>query len=1025
MLVAAERLPIQDFSLRVEQSEIVEVALRVLSALQSLCIERKIGCLLETAILVDRAIRVRMWETDYGSIFFQCQGLSDLTKKGLNERHALTINDLHSCSQFRVQDLLACSAHEAKQVLLFTSMCNMWSLDLRVDYGHSVDGMKSCIQIDILRANTVSHNVPQAVQRSSFGLSELNSPLFQLICYHAQTSILLCHRRLDFSGVEEQNRSIDTALLSYTVPLPADMFLGDVKCVLLSTVVGLDTALLPRGMAFQSVVSKDKKQPKGTNPSSTNAVKTKNDTAVAVGSRILIEKNLHPNYSSIKCTDGDVRTWMVKNGDVRTNEFSAKPAQWKSKGTSKLPKSSNVARLGKVGRNDSAHKTDDLEDSTSGTNYMMDFTRSGYEDKKSSDYDYFGRFSEQSFPPTPAHCIVSSSHNGNEDSTMYDISLPRQRQQQQDGIKQLNPRTISDNAFLAYASDDNDDESFTQEYSHAYRKQLHLSNEGAQCNPSAQEMNLSQASNIKADLNNSSTYSLPSNILPTQQIIIETATSRAAKEINISASHQHENLKNSTKRVPSLDSGQNYYNGCNDVTDGSRYSSEIDDNSRRSVNDYQDHQNSEQGNFNSLSRGNKYAQHSHRSQSELTAPSGLSGSTGRSSVGGGSSELAMLRRKNIELQLDSIPVKRMRTATSPGFLRPESALKQRAPPPGASIVNDLKPTGKLRAEYTNFDESWSDAKEFDPEMRNESNLGYHLQYSHNPHQSDQSSGSQDIEILNYGPLFQGRRPNIDYDHLKHDRILQSVALSNDQHALSSYFDDEATGTNRADSKFHSDELYPWEIDRIRSNQYDSYEGEKCAKPSEGIHLERLLARDANNTFQSSQGHSPRERLSTPQHNAVQKTVVPPNNNLHRHEVTPTQESNRPRQAPTKLWNDSTLAGISKIPAVPVDVTTYPHFLNIDLTVDHLPNDKFCVGNLKSGDKQVGESSKEFKADEPQIRRQGSAYSTGRGGNQTSISFHHDVSENPCIKVAVTPSRIKSIHPIRKAEDDDLFDSGFF
>jgi Sec63 Brl domain len=1029
MLVAAERLPIQDFSLRVEQSEIVEVALRVLSALQSLCIERKIGCLLETAILVDRAIRVRMWEADYGSIFFQCQGLSDLTKKGLNERHALTINDLHSCSQFRVQDLLACSAHEAKQVLLFTSMCNMWSLDLRVDYGHSVDGMKSCIQIDILRANTVSHNVPQAVQRSSFGLSELNPPHFQLICYHAQTSILLCHRRLDFSGVEEQNRSIDTALLSYTVPLPADMFLGDVKCVLLSSVVGLDTALLPRGMAPQSVVSKVKKQSKGTNPSSANAVKTKNDTEVAVGSRILIEKNIHRNYSSINCTDGDVRTWMVKkadekssNNDLETDEVSAKPAKWKSKGASKLSKSSNVARLGKVGRNDSAHKTDDLEDSTSGTNYMMDFTRSGYDDKKSSDYDYFGRFNQQSFPPTPANCIVSSSHVGNEDTTIYDLSLPRQRQQQQDDVKQLHPRIISDNAFLAYASDDNDDESSTQEYSHTYRKQLHLSNEGAQCDPSTQGINLSQASNIKADFKNPATYSLPSNILPTQQIIIETATSRADNEMNISASHQHENLKNSTKWVRSLDSGQNYYNGSNDVTDGSRYSSVIDDNSWRSVNDYQDRQNSEQGNLNFLSSGNMYAQRSQRSQSELTAPSGLSGSTGRSSVGGGSSELAMLRRKNIELQLDTIPVKRMRTAASPGFLRPESALKQRAPPLGASIVYDLKPAGKLRAEYTEFDVSWSDTKEFDPEMRNESNVDYHLQYSRNPHQSDQSSGSQDIEILNYGPPFQGRRPTSDYDHLKHDRILQSVALSNDRHALSSFFDDEATGTDRADSKFHSDELYPWEIDRIRSNQYDSYEGEKCAKSSEGIRLERLLATDAYDTFQSSQGHSPRKRLSTPQHNAVQKTVVPPNRNLHRHEVTPIQESNRPRQAPTKLWNDSTLAGISKIPAVPVDETTYPHFLNIDLTIDHLPNDKFCVGNLETGEKKVGESSKEFKADEPQIRLQGSAYSTGRGGNQTSNSSHNDESENPGIKIAVMPSRIKSI---RKAEDDDLFDFGFF
>ena len=37
-----------------------------------------------------------------------------------------------------------------------------------------------------------------------------------------------------------------------------------------------------------------------------------------------------------------------------------------------------------------------------------------------------------------------------------------------------------------------------------------------------------------------------------------------------------------------------------------------------------------------------------------------------------STELATLRRKNIELQLDTIPVKRLRTVASPGFLTQDS-----------------------------------------------------------------------------------------------------------------------------------------------------------------------------------------------------------------------------------------------------------------------------------------------------------------------------------------------------------------
>jgi ATP-dependent DNA helicase HFM1/MER3 len=71
LLGAVARLPIVEFSLRVEQSEVVESALRILTALQALCVERAGGCTLETAILVERSLRTRMWESDYGSVFFQ------------------------------------------------------------------------------------------------------------------------------------------------------------------------------------------------------------------------------------------------------------------------------------------------------------------------------------------------------------------------------------------------------------------------------------------------------------------------------------------------------------------------------------------------------------------------------------------------------------------------------------------------------------------------------------------------------------------------------------------------------------------------------------------------------------------------------------------------------------------------------------------------------------------------------------------------------------------------------------------
>lgn len=1040
MLAAAERLPIQDFSLRVEQSEIVEVALRVLSALQSLCIEREIGCLLETAILVDRAIRVRMWEVDYGSVFFQCQGLSDLTKKGLNQRRAQTVDDLNTCSQFRVQDLLACSVDEAKQVLLFTSMCNLWTLDLRMGYGHSVDGVKSCIQIDVLRANTASHSGHQVVQRSGVGksgvmdqqLMELSPPHFQLICYHAQTSVLLCHRRLDFNSPDGQNRSTGDALLSYTVPLPADIFLGDVKCVLLSSVVGLDAALLPRGMAAsiaapQSVVGKAKKQLKGTNPTSTNAaVKAKNDRAVAVGSRILIQKNTDRRDTSINSTDGDMRTWMVRVVDKRLSdddneieEFPAKLIQRKGEGKSCISKSSNAAKVGKVKRNKRANNFDET---IPGTDLMMDFTRSGYDNKSSSDHDYFSRFNLQSFPPTLANCIVSSSHVESAEERRCDLVTPYQKQQQELEPKQLNRKIISDNAFIAYGSDDNDEEPSPQDYSCTNGMKPHMKTEDLR-GSSAQEVILPQPSGTQQNVR-SGANSVPSQIQPIQQAA---AVHRSVDAMNMPKFYEKKGAKNSTEWVQSLDSRKDYYNGATEVMNGSRYRSILNDNSKRTESDYQDYQNSKHENRKFFSHGIKKSHYSQLSQSDLIAPSDLSGNTGRSSSGGGySAELAMLRRKNIELQLDTIPVKRMRTVASPGFLRPESALNQQVQPKGASIVEDLKPAGKLAAK---FDESWSGINEFDTEMQDVNNADYdvHGDYSHNLHQSNQSSGSQDIEILKGGQPFQSKMPTNDYDQYKNDGKLHSTAaLPTDRHALGSFFDDEATENKRADSKSYSDELYQWEIDRIRSDQYNRYGRKEYAKISKQVRVGNLLEEDSHYNFQSSQGYSPRGQLSTPQQSSVQKALLLPNRILHRHEVTPVQESNR--QALTKLWNDSTLGGISKIIAEPVQKVTYPVSVSMvrDRTIDHLPSDRYGMGSLDTGSKDGGEKSNDFRADEPIIRHEGIAYGSDRGGNQTSNSFNYDNTRSSQKKIAVTPSNIRLLSSVvRKAEDDDLFDSGFF
>ena len=160
MLAAAQRLPIVDFALRAEQGDIVDTVLRVLTALRSLCEDRGNGCLLETAVLVERALTTRMWEVNYGSVFFQVTGLSEATRKGLATRSSVNVESLRGCSLSSVQDMLACSYNEAKQIQLFARMFEDNKLILRVGYGDQSDGdgnvigqARNMLKIDVLLAD--------------------------------------------------------------------------------------------------------------------------------------------------------------------------------------------------------------------------------------------------------------------------------------------------------------------------------------------------------------------------------------------------------------------------------------------------------------------------------------------------------------------------------------------------------------------------------------------------------------------------------------------------------------------------------------------------------------------------------------------------------------------------------------------------------------------------------------------------------------------------------------------------------
>jgi hypothetical protein len=123
--VAVSSVEIKEFGLKVEQAEIVESALRILSALKELAIERGSGSVQESAILLNRALHRRMWEVDYGSIFLQVPGLRVETKNSLAMRGVRTIGDVQFCSATKVQDILACTQLESQYILAFAQMVRL------------------------------------------------------------------------------------------------------------------------------------------------------------------------------------------------------------------------------------------------------------------------------------------------------------------------------------------------------------------------------------------------------------------------------------------------------------------------------------------------------------------------------------------------------------------------------------------------------------------------------------------------------------------------------------------------------------------------------------------------------------------------------------------------------------------------------------------------------------------------------------------------------------------------------------
>eukprot|EP00981_Chlorochromonas_danica_P001931 scaffold398_cov177-Ochromonas_danica.AAC.30 len=246
MQAAVNATEIKDFTLRIEQADIVENATRLLKGLQELCVHRQLGFLLEATILFERALRTRLWEGLNSCQFFQCGGLSAKTMKALQANGINSVTDIYGLSLAQVQQRVDCSPNEAKVILQFAASVHRSRLVASLK---AMGEQKVIISIELAeKGNEI------------MGLQPMP---FQLLCYDTISAKLICFRRLPLgcNGTE------------ISVKLPdGQTDTTKLRCRILGSLVGADYSC---GAPINEEVTSKRKRISGTEPTVPQAKKTK------------------------------------------------------------------------------------------------------------------------------------------------------------------------------------------------------------------------------------------------------------------------------------------------------------------------------------------------------------------------------------------------------------------------------------------------------------------------------------------------------------------------------------------------------------------------------------------------------------------------------------------------------------------------------------------------------------------------------------------------------------------------------
>jgi hypothetical protein len=188
LLSAVDKTEISDFSLRVEQSEIVEQCVRILSALFDNALERDKGLLLESCLLLRRSLVLQMWD-DIGSnrsIFELCPRLPPAMIPRFVECGLNSVDDFASHRPKELQGILRCSLTDLKNIQSYTKMIQHSKL--------SVEILRLQDTLLHLRIHTCTSD---QILQENLNPNEKNfqSHVFHLLCFDSDSS-LICYRRI-------------------------------------------------------------------------------------------------------------------------------------------------------------------------------------------------------------------------------------------------------------------------------------------------------------------------------------------------------------------------------------------------------------------------------------------------------------------------------------------------------------------------------------------------------------------------------------------------------------------------------------------------------------------------------------------------------------------------------------------------------------------------------------------------------------------------------------------------------------